>query len=109
MEQEAPSTAPAIAEPTPSLITRVRTRAVASLKGILFALSGWPRGHWPIPTVTSLFLLAVLLVATVELLPKRVSDVTLTVHSRTEVVELELQPERTYVLWLPGGTYSLLT
>jgi len=109
MEQDAPNPAPAAAEPSPPLFTRVRTQAVASLKGILFALSGWPRGHWPIPTVTSLFLLAVLLVAAVELLPKRVSDVTLTVHSRTEVVELELQPDRTYVWWLPAGTYSLLT
>lgn len=121
MEQEAPNAAPpapteppvvepALTEPAaPALRVRVRNRAILNLKGVLFALSGWPKGHWPVPTVTSLFLLAVLLVAAVEFLPKRLSDVTLTVHSRTEVIELELQPERTYVWWLPAGSYSLLT
>jgi hypothetical protein len=69
----------------------------------------WPGGRWPVPTVTSLFLISVLVVACVELLPKALSDVTLTVRARTEVLELELQPERTYVWWLPRGTYSLLT
>ena len=118
MEQEAPNAAPAALEPAAaeptltepvSAAQRVRNRAIRNLKGVLFALSGWPKGHWPAPTVTSLFLLAVLLVAAVEFLPKRLSDVTLTVHSRTEVIELELQPERTYVWWLPAGSYSLLT
>ena len=118
MEQQAPNAAPAAIEPAaaePTLTEpaspalRVRNRAILNLKGVLFALSGWPKGHWPAPTVTSLFLLAISLVAAVEFLPKRLSDVTLTVHSRTEVVELELQPERTYVWWLPAGSYSLLT
>jgi hypothetical protein len=69
----------------------------------------WPGGRWPVPTVTSLFVIAVLVVAGVELLPKALSDVTLSVRARTEVLELALQPERTYVWWLPGGSYSLLT
>ena len=30
-------------------------------------------------------------------------------RAQTEVLKLELQPERTYVWWLPGGSYSLLT
>jgi hypothetical protein len=37
------------------------------------------------------------------------SDVTLSVRAQTEVLELELQPERTYVWWFPAGSYSLLT
>ena len=69
----------------------------------------WPGGRWPVPTVTSLFVIALLVVAGVELLPKALSDVTSTVRARTEVLELELQPERTYVWWLPRGSYSLLT
>ena len=108
MSQDSSPAAPPPTEPV-SPTARVRKRAVLTLKGVLFAVFGWPRGHWPIPTVTSLFVLAVLLVAAVELLPKRLSDVTLTVHSRTEVVELELQPQRTYVWWLPAGSYSLLS
>jgi hypothetical protein len=35
--------------------------------------------------------------------------VTSTVRARTEVLELTLQPGRTYVWWLPRGSYSLLT
>ena len=69
----------------------------------------WPGGRWPVPTVTSLFVIAALVVAGVELLPKALSDVTLTVRAKTEVLELTLQPERTYVWWLPRGRYSLLT
>ncbi len=53
-------------------------------------------------------MVAVLLVAAVEFLPKYLSDVTLTVRSRTEVLELDLQPGRTYTWWLPAGSYSLL-
>ncbi|HVY65179.1 MAG TPA: hypothetical protein VHH11_10195 [Gammaproteobacteria bacterium] len=109
MPQDAPGPAATDTQPVTPPSVRIRDSAVATLKGILFALCGWPRGHWPIPTVTSLLILAVLLVVTVELLPKRLSDVTLTVRSRTEVLELELQPERTYVWWLPPGSYSLLT
>jgi hypothetical protein len=62
-----------------------------------------------VPTVTSLFVISLLVVASVELLPKGFSDVTLSVRAQTEVLLLELQPERTYVWWLPGGSYSLLT
>jgi hypothetical protein len=69
----------------------------------------WPGGRWPVPTVTSLFVIALLVVGGVELLPKALSDVTLSVRAQTEVLMLELQPERTYVWWLPGGSYSLLT
>jgi len=105
-QDPSPAAPPATESASPT--ARVRKRAVLTLKGVLFAVFGWPRGQWPAPTVTSLFLLAMLLVATVEFLPKRLSDVTLTVRSRTEVVELELQPERTYVWWLPAGSYSLL-
>jgi hypothetical protein len=72
-------------------------------------LLNWPGGRWPVPTVTSLFVISVLVVASVELLPKGWSDVTLSVRAQTEVLELELQPARTYVWWLPGGSYSLLT
>jgi hypothetical protein len=69
----------------------------------------WPGGRWPVPTVTSLFVIAALIVAGVELLPNALSDVTSTVRARTEVLELTLQPGRTYVWWLPRGSYSLLT
>ncbi len=109
MPPEAPSPVPAIAETPPPTPPQVRRGRVAAVKRFLHALSGWPRGHWPIPTVTSLFVLAILLVVAVEWLPKSLSDVTLTVHSRTEVLELELQPEQTYIWWLPAGSYSLLT
>jgi hypothetical protein len=71
-------------------------------------LLNWPGGRWPVPTVTSLFVIALFVVAAVELLPKGLSDVTLSVRAQTEVLLLELQPERTYVWWLPGGSYSLL-
>jgi hypothetical protein len=85
-------------------------RAVAHHAQRLFdALLNWPRGRWPVPTVTSLFLIALLVVASVELLPKGWSDVTLSVRAQTEVLMLELQPARTYVWWLPAGSYSLLT
>ena len=61
------------------------------------------------PTATSLFLISLIFVAGVELLPKRLADVTSTVRARTEVLQVELQPERTYLWWLPRGSYSLLT
>ena len=70
---------------------------------------GWPRGHLPVPTVTSLLLAAILIVVTVELLPRSLSDVTLSVRARTEIIELELHPLREYTWWLPAGSYSLLT
>ena len=73
------------------------------------ATLNWPGGRWPVPTVTSLFAIAVLVVAGVELLPTALSDVTLTVQARSEVLEVTLQPGRTYVWWVPRGSYSLLT
>jgi hypothetical protein len=83
----------------------LRPRLAAALR----APFRWPRGEWPIPTVTSLLFLSLAIVAVVELLPKDISDVTLSVHARTEIVELELDPLRTYVWWLPAGSYSVLT
>jgi hypothetical protein len=109
MPAETPSPVPAIAETPPPAPPPPRRGPAAAVKRFLHSLSGWPRGHWPIPTVTSLFVLALLLVAAVEWLPKSLSDVTLTVRARTEVLELELQPEQTYIWWLPAGSYSLLT
>lgn len=94
---------PASEAPAPTL--RVGRFAERAFDGAL----NWPGGRWPVPTVTSLFVIAVLIVAGVELLPKALSDVTLTVRAKTEVLELTLQPERTYVWWLPRGRYSLLT
>ncbi len=61
------------------------------------------------PTATSLFFGSLIVVAGVELLPKSLADVTSTVRARTEVLQVELQPERTYLWWLPRGSYSLLT
>ena len=87
-----------------------RLAAAAGHAARLFdAALNWPRGRWPVPTATSLLALSVLIVAGVELLPKALSDVTSTVRARTEVLELTLHPGRTYVWWLPGGSYSLLT
>jgi hypothetical protein len=71
-------------------------------------LFGWPR-QLPLPTVPALLLLALIIVPALELLPPTWSDVTLTVRSRTEVVEFELPPGQPYVWWLPAGSYSLLT
>lgn len=61
------------------------------------------------PTATSLLFGSLIIVAGVELLPKSLADVTSTVRARTEVLQVELQPERTYLWWLPRGSYSLLT
>lgn len=102
---EAPLTTPAAPERAPR-----RLAAAASHAGRLIdSMLNWPGGRWPVPTATSLFALSALIVAGVELLPKALSDVTSTLRARTEVLELALQPERTYVWWLPGGSYSLLT
>jgi hypothetical protein len=65
-----------------------------------------PLLHWP--GVTTLCLLAVAVVIGVDLLPRSVFDVTMSVESQTEVVELDLDPAREYVWGLPAGSYSLL-
>jgi len=85
------------------------SRAGRATLGAAKAVSGWPPGRWPAPTVTTLLIVAVLLVGAVELLPKTLSDVTLSVRAQTEVLEVELDPKRTYVWWLPAGSYTLLT
>jgi hypothetical protein len=84
-------------------------RAWHAARRFTMMLFGVPTGRWPAPTVTSLLVAAVALVGLVELLPKTVSDVTLSVSARTEVIAIELDPQRKYVWWLPAGTYSLLT
>jgi hypothetical protein len=121
MKEDSPSPAPAKAsESSPPLAgaePRVaRVSLGARLKGawsgvrrFTMALFGYPSGRWPAPTVTSLVVAAVVVVGAVELLPKAVSDVTLSVRARSEVLEIELDPDRTYVWWLPAGRYSLLT
>jgi hypothetical protein len=63
----------------------------------------------PIPSMASLGLLALIIVLSFELLPAAVSDITLSVHARTEVLEIELDPAREFVWWLPAGTYSLVS
>jgi hypothetical protein len=101
---------PALPAPPPSgAAARVFAVVGRHARRLFDVTLNWPGGRWPVPTVTSLFVIAALLVAGVELLPKWLSDVTLTVRARTEVLELTLQPERTYVWWLPRGAYSLLT
>ena len=104
----APEAVAAPAEQAPAVAPRRPAAARYAQKVLDFALN-WPGGRWPVPTVTSLFVIAALIVASVELLPGTFSDLTSTVRARTEVIELRLQPERTYVWWLPAGSYSLLT
>lgn len=101
---DAPPAAPDVEAP------HGRTRELAaSAAAWLGRFANWPSARWPVPTATALFALALLVVAAVELLPKSLSDITLTVQARTEVLELTLQPERTYLWWLPAGEYSLLS
>jgi hypothetical protein len=112
MDSTLPSPEPAAAATPPpdAVAARPRSGAIGlNAQRFVDALLNWPGGRWPVPTVTSLFVIALLVVAAVEFLPKGWSDVTLSVRAQTEVLELELQPERTYVWWLPGGSYSLLT
>ena len=101
----APVTAPERDATRPRIAAAAGTFARRGLDAVL----NWPGGRWPVPTVTSLFVISALIVAGVELLPKALSDVTSTVSARTEVLELTLQPGRVYVWWLPRGSYSLLT
>ena len=63
----------------------------------------------PIPSMVSLGLIALTVVVSFELLPAAVSDITLSVRARTEVLEIELDPAREFVWWLPAGTYSLVS
>jgi hypothetical protein len=109
MDSTPPSLEPAAAATPPPAPVRTRGGIGRYTQRVFDALLNWPGGRWPVPTVTSLFVIALLVVAAVELLPKGLSDVTLSVRAQTEVLELELQPERTYVWWLPAGGYSLLT
>jgi hypothetical protein len=60
------------------------------------------------PGVPTLCVLAALLVLGIDLLPRRVFDVTMSVEARTEVVALTLDPQREYIWGLPAGSYSLL-
>jgi hypothetical protein len=76
---------------------------------LLAAAFNWPGGRWPVPTVMGLLLMSLVVVAGVELLPRALSDVTLTIRARTEVLTLDLERDRTYVWWLPAGRYSLLS
>lgn len=72
-----------------------------------------PKGPWPVPTATSLFVISLIVVAAVELLPRILVeifvDVTSTVRARTEVLTVELQLDPTYRWWLPSGNYALIT
>jgi hypothetical protein len=118
MKEDSPSSAPAkasesspppaAAPPRVSLGARLK-RVWGGVRRFTMALFGYPSGRWPAPTVTSLVVAAVVVVGAVELLPRAVSDVTLSVRARSEVLEIELDPDRTYVWWLPAGRYSLLT
>jgi len=67
-----------------------------------------PRPVLQWPGVPTLCVLAALLVLGIDILPRRVFDVTMSVEARTEVVELTLDPQREYVWGLPAGSYSLL-
>jgi len=114
MNTTPPSPAPASPAPPSAAsdgttINVARASSAGFLPRLVDTLLNWPRGRWPVPTVTSLFVIALLIVGVVEFLPRGLSDVTLTVRARTEVLELELQPQRTYIWWLPAGSYSLLT
>jgi hypothetical protein len=109
MSDTPPSTEPAppakqLAAPLRSALRGLRT----FLRQTSTGLFGWPP-RVPLPTVPALLLLALIIVPALELLPPTWSDVTLTVRSRTEVVDFELPPEQPYVWWLPPGSYSLLT
>jgi hypothetical protein len=102
---------PAAATPASANGARSGTRLGNAWQGtrrFAMALFGYPSGRWPAPTVTSLLVAAVLVVGAIELLPKAMSDVTLSVRARSEVLEIELDRDRTYVWWLPAGRYSLV-
>jgi hypothetical protein len=100
---EPPATSASPADP------RARAWPKRFVAGLLDATFYWPGGRWPVPKVRGALAVAALIVAGVELLPRALSDVTLTVRARTEVLTLELESARTYVWWLPAGSYSLLT
>ncbi len=105
-----PESAPTSAAPGGAGASAVLAAAGRFGRRALDTALNWPGGRWPVPTVTSLFAIALVTVAGVELLPTNaLSDVTLTVQARSEVLEVTLQPERSYVWWLPRGKFSLLT
>jgi hypothetical protein len=104
MQEQSPGAPPH----DPPDASTVKARAVAAKKW-LDAVFNWPPMGWfPVPTATSLFAVALGIVVIIELLPKGISDVTLSVRARTEVLQFDLDPARQYVWWLPGGSYSLL-
>jgi hypothetical protein len=105
----APASPESAADPAPSAATQRLAAVGRGAQRVVDTVFNWPGGRWPVPTVTTLFFASALIVAGVELLPRALSDVTLTVRARTEVLELQLQPDRTYTWWLPHGTYSLIT
>ena len=87
-----PSPEPAAAATPQAQPVPARPRVRAAIGGYAQKLCGvllnWPGGRWPVPTVTSLFVISLLVVAAVELLPKGWSDVTLSVRAQTEVLLL---------------------
>jgi hypothetical protein len=111
MQEDPPAVAPPPQHPpAPTAKSPAAWQAVSGFaRRTVHAVFNWPGGRWPVPTVTSLFVVSILIVGLVELLPKGASDVTLTVRARTEVLEFDLDPRRQYVWWLPAGSYSLLT
>src|SRR5688500_7086366 len=105
MNEASPSPAPATASessPPPAQTQPRMARggigarlksAWSGARRFTMALFGYPSGRWPAPTVTSLVVAAVLVVGAVELLPRAVSDVTLSVRARSEVLEIALDPD----------------
>lgn len=109
MSETPPSTEPAPpAKQIPAPLRGALDAVASFLRQTSTGLFGWPP-RVPLPTVPALLLLTLIIVPALELLPPTWSDVTLTVRSRTEVVEFELPPGQPYVWWVPAGSYSLLT
>lgn len=109
MSDTSPSPEPAPpAKLPPAFVGKVLRWPRDFLRQASTSLFGWPV-QVPVITVPGLLLLALIIVPALELLPPTWADVTLTVRSRTEIVEFDLPPGQPYVWWLPAGSYSLLT
>lgn len=109
MSDSSPSPEPAPPAPrSPGLVTKALARVREFARQTSTSLFGWPI-QVPAITVPGGILLALIIVPVIELLPPTWADVTLTVRSRTEIVEFDLQPGQPYVWWLPAGTYSFIT
>ena len=114
---EAPApTSPAAEAPAPPPRGRVGDTVATAVRRVgrwLYVALNLPKGPWPVPTATSLFVISLIVVAAVELLPRILVaifvDVTSTVRARTEVLTVELQLDPTYRWWLPRGKYALIT